>query len=300
MEKFSIVVPIRNEHKLAKRTLPTYIALNPDELIIVMDEPAPRETLYKVVDIVTECKFRDRTQLLFVPKGEGWNYQMAKVRRTGFIAAKNDVVFTGDIDCVVNDNCKKAINAVGKNNVAMASVTKFHRPNSLLNVYRLMGHGFIKLYVHKLLGAGRFGAFPFSGQYALYKPYWLDTPEEIEDARKMFSVKQKMREGKMEVNEYGLSSMGEDIHMLEFMRKKYKTLYFSDIGAFVLSDPYDNSPVIQFWKGMFFASKGRGLSVVLARSFLKAQPQYLLGYVYGRRMLQEESGTRLLRGFGLD
>jgi hypothetical protein len=223
-------------------------------------------------------------KLIKVLRGGEWKYQMAKARRMGFLEAKNDRIFTGDIDCVVNKNCLKAVNLVGKNNVAMASVTKFHLPKKLIDIYRLIGYGIIKVYIHRI--AKKFGTSSFSGQYALYKPYWLATPEELEDAKKMFSVKQKMREGKYEYGDIGLSAMGEDIHMREFMSKKYKVKYLQDIGAFVLSDPYENNPVIQFWKGMYFAEQGRKMLISVLRAIIRGQPHYLVGHLYERRRMR--------------
>jgi hypothetical protein len=299
--KWSFVLPIYKEVDLISRTLPSVLALGPTELIIVVDDPVPEGVEDAIWETLAMCGipftgklFRGEAlsqetqmpivKLIRVPRGGEWKYQMAKVRRMGFLEAKNDRIFTGDIDCVVNKNCLKAIDLVGKDNVAMASVTKFHLPKKLIDIYRLIGYGIIKVYIHRI--AKKFGASSFSGQYALYKPYWLDTPEELEDAKKMFSVKQKMREGKYEYGDIGLSAMGEDIHMREFMSKKYKVKYLSDIGAFVLSEPYENNPVIQFWKGMYFAEQGRKMLISVLRAIIRGQPHYLVGHLYERRRLR--------------
>jgi hypothetical protein len=283
MAGFSVVVPIRNEVSLIPKTLPSYIALCPDELIICLDRPAPEDVLTSVKKVLDGCHFNNKTKILEIDSF-GWRFKMAKVRRVGFLATSYDRIFTGDIDCVVNENCHKAIGAIGENNIAMASVTKFHLPKKLIDIYRLIGYGIIKVYIHRI--AKKFGASSFSGQYALYKPYWLDVPEELEDAKKMFSVKQKMRQGKIEMTDMGLSSMGEDIHMREFIAKKHKVVYLSDIGAYVLSDPYENNPVVQFWKGTYFASRGRSLIISIARAFLRCQPYYLMGCLYERRRMR--------------
>jgi len=282
MSNFSVVVPIRNEVKLIEKNLPSYIGLNPRELIICLDKPPCAGVRDKVEEVVKKYHFSEKTRILEIDNS-GWNYKMAKVRRIGFINAKCDVLFTGDIDCMVNKNCLKAIEMVGRDNVGIVSVTRFYLPHGLIDVYRLVGWAVIKKYVHgirRLIGR-KTASQPFSGTYALYKPYWLDS-EPLAKIKAHKSVKQLLRRGE-KISSSSIGGVGEDSHLRDYMLTKHKVVCLEDIGAFVTSDPYENLPAMQFSKGVYFSRNGRSLVISIARAVLRCQPYYLIGALWGMK-----------------
>jgi len=96
-------------------------------------------------------------------------------------------------------------------------------------------------------------------------------------------LKAKIREGKL-VEASDFYGAGDDTFLRDQMIKKYKCIYLKEIGAAVLSDPWEDRPIIQYGKGVYFAQKGRSLLVSLARAIVRAQPYYLCGYIHARRI----------------
>jgi len=281
--KFSVVVPVRDEVDMIPRTLPSYLALMPDELILCMDKPTPEDMLEVIEKVSKQCNAENMVKVLQVPKG-GWGDQQMKVRRTGFLEARNNRILTGDIDLIVNRNVLKAIALVGKNNVGMASCSKLRHPYNPLGIYRLFGEFFLKVYLHRVanLAGKSIAATAFTGLYAIYKPYWLDA-EPLKEAKEYSMVKRKIRDG----NQLTLADFiqtGEDGFLRDHMIKKYKVVYLPDIGASVLSAPLEDRPIIQYTKGMYLAMVGRNWLTTLGRTFFRMQPYYLVGYLYGKRL----------------
>lgn len=277
--KFSIVIPARNEADLVPKTLPSYIALKPSEIILCLDNPAPQVLLESISNTAHFCGAEDMVKIIQIPKG-GWGDQQMKARRTGFLKAENNRILTGDIDIVVNRNVYKALRLVSKDDVGLASLTKLRLPHNLVGVYRFFGENFLRLVVHKV---SRFGATSFSGLYAFWKPFWLDA-EPIDVAKKYSMVKRKMRDGqKLQLQDFVRS--GEDSHMRDCMEKKHKVVYLPDIGATVLTDPIEDKPLIQYTKGVYFAvEKQRSSLVAFGRTILRAQPHYFVGHLMGRKI----------------
>lgn len=277
--EFSVVIPARNKADLVPKTLPSYINLEPSEVILCLDDPAPKDILDAISDTARLCGAEDMVKVIQVPKG-GWGDQQMKARRTGFLKAKNNHILTGDIDIVVNINVYKALKLVGKDDVGLASLTKLRVPHNLVGVYRFFGENFLRMVAHRV---SKFGATSFSGLYAFWKPFWLDA-EPLDVAKKYSMVKRKMRDRqKLHLQDFMRS--GEDSHMRDCMEKHHKVVYLPDIGATVLTDPLEDKPLIQYTKGIYFAvEKKRGNLVALGRAVLRAQPHYFAGHLMGRRL----------------
>lgn len=276
---------------MLKTTLPAYINLKPAELVVCLDDPTPEGVLEAVTQTIEKHDFKDKTKILQIDRS-GWSYQMAKVRRVGFDACTYDRILTGDIDCLVNKHCLKAVSMVGKDNIGQVSVSKLHVPHNLLDFYRLFGNAFIRIYAHNLakIFGKSFGGPAFSGVYALWRPYWRDS-EAQEEIKKRKSAKQDIRRGYDSFENVGSPGMGEDMHLRIYMEKKHKVVYLPDIGALVLSDLFENAPIRQHWNGTYFALQNRRLLVALGRTFLRAQPYYLLGHLYGKKLLKMRKGS---------
>ena len=284
--EFSVVVPVKDEVHLIPRTLPSYYAVNPSEVIICTDKPAPEEVLTLVRQIAHSHCAEQVTRTIEVGKDPEWKYHQAHVRRTGFRKAKYDRVLTGDIDLLINRNVLKALRLVGENNIGLASCAKFFRPSSFSDLYKLMGTGIINQYIRKLaeLYRGRHIAKAgFTGLYAMWRPFWLDTESE-EDAKKIGNVKQKLRHSSLQEIRAMTDLYGEDVYLRNCMMRKHEVVCLRDIGAVALRNPMERHPHMQWLRGFYSAVRGSTWPGTLAKTFVRAEPYYLKGYIDGTRM----------------
>jgi len=277
---FSIVVPVKDEIDLIPWTLPSYYAVNPSEVIICTDKPTPRKVRQVIQKVAAACDALDITRIVEVERDPEWNFHQAHVRRTGFKKAKYDRILTVDIDLVINKNVLKAVKLVGKNNIGLVSCEQFHYPKSLVHLWRIGAKTFVRKIIHRVLESF-VEITMFSGLYALWKPYWLDSEPE-EKIKKHINPKQFYRGEYIEEIPLGVNPTGEDTHLKDCMLEKHRCVYLHDIGAITLRDVYEEVPYVQYMKGQYFGRRGRSLLVSVGRAFLRAQPHYLVGYLHSR------------------
>lgn len=121
MKKFSIILPFRDtslERKFAEKSLPSAIALNPDELIIGVDSPADSSLIDLILNLCQQ--FKD-VNIVQVPRSNEWNFQLANVLWSCFEECKNDVVFVGFIDTVFKPVLLEGLDYIGQNNNLVVS-----------------------------------------------------------------------------------------------------------------------------------------------------------------------------------
>lgn len=274
---FSIVVPVKDEVDLIPRTLPSYYAINPSEVIICTDKPAPKEVRQVIKKVAVAWDAQDITRIVEVKRDPDWNFHQAHVRRTGFKEAKCDNLLTVDIDLVINSNVLKALKLVGKNNVGLVSCSKFHYPKSLVDLWRIGATTFLRKFVHNILDR-LMGITSFTGLYALWRPFWLDSEPE-ERIKRHVNPKQFYRgeyAGKVPTD---VNPTGEDTHLRDCMSEKHLCIYLHKIGAIILRDVYEDVPYVQYMKGRYFRRRGRSLLIAIGRAFLRGQPHYLRGFL---------------------
>lgn len=185
----------------------------------------------------------------------------------------------------------KAVKMVGKNDVGLVSLNKFRYPNSLIRFLRLIGTGIMQKYVHFSAKAYRgrgIATTAFTGLYAIWRDYRLHS-EPKEEAQKRKSSKTPLRRGeKVEWDSDMIRGTGEDTFLRDHMKEKHEVVCPSDIGGYVLTDPMEDLPVVQFKKGIHFCLRGRNLLGALARTVFRLQPHYLCGHLYGRNLLRSK------------
>ena len=282
---FSIVCPIKDEVHLIPITLPSFYSVNPSEVILCLDKPAPRNVVETIRKVARKCNAEKITRIIEVERRPDYKFHQAWVRRKGFLEAKNNIILTTDIDLVINRNVLKAVRMVGKNNIGLVSLSKFEYPNSIQTFLRMMSRGMLKI-IHKIAKIGTVTGF--TGLYCIWKAYWMDSEPE-EGIKNLVNPKEKLRRGirisKSDFEAYrDIFPMGEDTYLRDCMEKKHRVVYLSDIGAIVLTNPLESHPDIQYCKGIYFALKGRKLLVSIGRSLIRFEPYYLCGYLYGRRI----------------
>jgi len=283
MRKFSIVVPIAEKDiKYLPITLPSWLSLKSDDILLCVDKPCSvqlRTAIWKISEL-----YGKQTRIIEVERSSEWRFHQAHVRREGFRKAKHDVILTGDIDLVVNKNVYKAINLVGKDNIGLVSLAKFHYPRKPSDYWR----EFVILFSRKILHALMdkiMATTTFTGLYAFYRPFWLDTEKE-EDAKRLVNPKQFYRGEKVDFS--GASAVtGEDTFLRDNMIKKYRCVYLRDIGAIDLGVSTESLPYLQYATGQYFARRGRSTLVSIGRAFLRAQPHYLKGFLMEREKMRK-------------
>jgi glycosyltransferase involved in cell wall biosynthesis len=285
---FSIVVPVKDEVDLIPRTLPSYYDVNPREVIVCTDKPIPRKVQQVIQKVAVDCDATNITRIVEVKKEPEWNFHQAHVRRIGFKKAKYDRILTVDIDLVINKNVLKALKLVGENNVGLVSCVILRYPKSLGDLWRVGTITFLRKIVHGML-APFVGITMFTGLYALWRPYWLDSEPE-EKIKKHLNPKQFHR------GEYAgnvpadVNPTGEDTHLKDCMLEKHRCIYLRDLGAIGLRGLYEDDPCVQYMTGQYFARRGRSLLVSVGRAFLRGQPDYLRGFLHQRN---KQSSSRL-------
>ncbi len=269
MERFSIVLPIRDEVDLFIRTFPYMLKLGADEIVICLDDPPNK----KVEDCIRNTqhnlethgfpKGRGRTdvKVLYVGKNPEWGFHQAHVRRVGYQEAQHDLIFTLDVDVVVRPGVLKGLAHIGKNNIALASFNKLLNLKGPIDFFRSIEHQVRS----RILG--RRG---FTGLYWLYRPWYLELmPESLVKA----------------------IGNGEDTLLLYQLSKqtKYHRIHFPEIGAYCLTPNQEDLPWRQFETGVWLAiwdRKGRLLNNtqrMFLRSIMSGHPHLLRGYFWAKR-----------------
>ena len=127
MPPFGIVVAFRDtprEREFAEKSIPSAIALGPDELIVGIDSGDGDG----LVDFTSSlCKRHGLAgRLLFVPvkRSPEWRFHLANVIWHCYKASRNDAVLSFDIDSVLRRAALRGARVVGRDGVAAALVAK--------------------------------------------------------------------------------------------------------------------------------------------------------------------------------
>ena len=259
--QWSLVCPIKDEVDLITKTFPSFYAVNPSEVIFCFDNPPHKET-YEIAKKIADKHEDISTKFLFVDRDPEFAFHQAWVRRKGFLDAKYDRILTTDSDLMINKDVLKAIELVGKNNIGLVSCSKRYPYRGIHKIWRNITQEIVRM----------FYPVRFSGLYAIWRPYWLDS--EGEGIKKLQNPKQ---------GSFGDVRTGEDTYLRDCMVKKYRVVYLKDVGAKVLTINIADLPRIQFERGRYFASQGYGFIRVLLKVFLYFQFHVLSGWVYERR-----------------
>lgn len=249
MTDFSVVLPMRGtEVKLLKRNLLSWCLLKPSEIILGLDNPAPK----KCVDVANEVASRYNIHLRIIEIEQNPEYKMhqAWARRKCFREAKNDIIFTGDTDLYVYPACLKALEIIGKDNVGLVSLMKKRNVRSIGGITKNLINARVKAYQRKRGLIKENEQAYFTGLYCIYRPYWLDSEDES-------SIKNMLHpyDAPLLMNSWG-GYRGEDTHLHDHMKKKYRCIYLPDIGAEDQRPGLEERKQIQTKIGMKFAYEG--------------------------------------------
>ena len=264
---FSIVMPVKDEYNLLRRSLPACYSVRPDEVVLCFDKPAP----VKCVELAKNLgpkQSQIKTRIIEVERNPEWRFHQAWVRRSGFRAAEHDRILTVDVDLIINRNVLKAVDLVGKDDVGLVSSSKFYPIRGPLGFWRAVAYHL----------ARRVHFAPFTGLYCIFRPYWLDSEDEgiknLEDPRTERALG-------------SLAAVGEDTYLRNCMVTKHRVVYLRDIGAYCMTRYVEDVPHMQFELGRYMAVKGHSWPSVLRKTLMYARIHYLRGYLYQKRTGRE-------------
>ena len=276
MTDFSVVVPVsENDVELVPRSLPKWLAVPAREIILCVDKPASQ----RLLDVIRENSNEDsRLRVIEVSRDSGWLFHQALVRRTGFKSARFEKILTGDIDVLVNENVVRAVRLVGEDNIGIVNLQKEMR-SGFTDIVQNSTRGVIRLLKKE--------AF-FTGLYALYRPFWLDTEDE-EAAKK---IPHPLSHGALEMNDdffIHLASkqettpppyLGDDTMLKRAMLKKHRVVSLPQIGGVEVRTETDNRPAFQARQAVRLFRDGRSLAYITAKSILYVRGALLKAYAH--------------------
>jgi len=261
--KWSLVMPIKDEVDLLEHSLVSCYKLEPSEVVLCFDNPPDEKTFQKAKEIAS--RFDIPTQFVKVDRNPDWKFHQAYVRRIGFLKAKYDRILTVDADLVVNANVFKAVKGVEKNNIGLVSCGKFNPVRNLLGIWRMVAYHI----------ARQIYPVRFTGLYALWRPYWLNSEDE--------GIK-NLEDPRLKHITGTLVSVGEDTYLRNCMQLKHHCVYLKDIGCRCLTRYVEDVPHVQFETGRYLFEHGHRLLRVLIKTLMYTRPHILRGYLYQKRV----------------
>lgn len=259
MVEFSVVTPIKDEVHLIPRTLPSFYAVQPSEVILCLNKPAPQHVVEVIRKVAKACNAEDITKIIEVERNPEWAFHQANVRRTGFRKATYDLILTTDIDLILDPRIKNYFHLI-KGKIGLVSFNKIGYPP----VFRMALANLIqKLYKLK----GRTG---FTGLYIFSKKAWLET-EDIEHLKKQLT-------------------RGEDTHLHHYLTKKYESRFVTGLKNYCLQPTETRQYQIMQGANTWITRK-TPLWKFLFSTILYVRPYALIGYLQTRYGL-----LRMFRG----
>lgn len=170
---FGIVVAFRDtprERTFAEKSIPSAIALGPDELVVGIDADEGGDKGDSLDAFVTSLCERhglaaDRLSVVRVARSPEWRFQLANVIWHCYKASRNDAVLAYDIDSVLRPDALRGARMVGRDGVATALVSKRMLTRTPSEYVR-----FASLYLRARLGTS---AYASTGAYWLHLPWYF-------------------------------------------------------------------------------------------------------------------------------
>lgn len=252
--KFSVVMPVKDEVDLIKYSLPALYQLNPDEIVLVVE---PLGELLEIINHIAGLFPQVSLKLIVLNETTpNWRDRHAYARRKGFLAARNDLIFTIDVDKVVDPRILDYFHMIGHNDVRLVSFNEVPK-----------GFSYAFFIARILRRLGYKGSF--TGTYAVSKKAWLETEDE-ESAKQIFSH--------------------EDTHLHEHIKRRFKTVFCKETRVLDLRPVVEKR--VQFLAGVEKKRHGKSLIKVLVSSMLSGSPLMLVGFLKGEKLINESKRFR--------
>ena len=249
MRKFSIVMAFRDtprERKFAAKSIPSAIRVEPDELIIGVDDPADESFLALIDSLCGESSFRNY-KIIKIARTDEWNFRLAHIIWECYNACKNDKIFAFDVDTVIRPTILKGYDMVGRDKNAIVSFTK---KLLIQNPGQLIRHVFYRIRVRR-------NDSVFSGNYWIYRPYYFENVD-LDGFKKIHN--------------------GIDTYMVDCVQKRatHKMITLKDIGVNSMDLQNEDYPWHQFNAGVWTYANKKELGEMRAQ-VMRSQNTHMLG-----------------------
>ncbi len=268
---WSVVLPVKDEVDMLEKSLPSAINLNPDEILIVVDEG--NDSVQKIAYRIAQSMKYDGLRILEVAKNPQWRFHQACVRRMGYLNAKYDKIFTFDVDTVLSANIMRGYDIIGKDNVSFVTFRKKLASNGFRSTTRTI------LYeLRRHLPRGQLTVSPkkpFIGIYWLYRQYYLDLVRE-EEIREIYNGEDVFAQMKLE------------------QQSKYRQVHLDIVGCQSLREENEDLWWRQYQLGLWLGFRQRysyttpanllHFGKVVLQVVSKMYPNILRGYFAGVKL----------------
>ena len=241
--KVSIVCPIKDEANLVVRTLPSFYSVDPDEVIVCLDKPAPSNVVAVIEKVVKKLGKTKITRILEVERNPRYRFHQAWVRRSGFRAARNDAILTSDIDIVLDPKLKEYFQLL-RGDVKLVSFAKFSTT----------WHGALAYLIHRI-----YTQESFTGLYLFSRAAWLQT----EDEEKVRQIPRT-----------------EDTHLHDSLVRKYRSIFVPNVKNVVIRPKESNR--YKFLMGWNRWRRRTPLWRAVFSGLLYYRPYMIIGYLDAR------------------
>lgn len=250
MFKFSVVMPVHNEEDNLLYSLPVLFAIEPDEVIIVLDRCTDRSR--DVIEASSaKLRYKGRVRLIEVREDfPDWRYRVARLFRLGFREARNGTILTMAADIILDKRIKSYVPLIQSSDIKLISFGLKYYPVDMIF--------FVKRLVTLV-----FPSRGFSGVFLFSKKAWLDT----EDEEKVKRI-----------------SKAQDTFLSDSIKTKYSTkhVWLNVVHLRARRDVKD-----QYLRGVAaYQMSRKSLLSVFISSIIYLRPMMLMGYMHAR----EKSG----------
>lgn len=271
MARFSIVIPIADgDLSLISRTLPSWLSLESDDVILSLDYPASSSVEREIRRVSAKYGRQDSVRIVQTERDSQWRFHQAHARRLGFERSKHDIILTGDIDLVVRRWVSKLADRVETDKIGLASCLRLPFPSQAPQVLRAWSSAIKQFFIPPV----------FSGLYAFRRSFWQETEDE--------GIKRLKNPARETYPATGPGLVGEDTYLYICMKRSHKCICVREIGAISLTRNVEDVPLEQYAWGRYLAATKVPWSAAALASIAFCYPYLFRGY------LEEKSNPRKL------
>ena len=227
LPKFTIVMPLIDtprERSFVLKSIPSALALKPNEFIIGVDAPASDSLITYLEDIIKKNSVDVTTRIVQTIPSNEWRMQLCNVMWNCYMQSSNDKILTFYADSVLRHNVLKGLYLVGNENNVIVSLT----PKLLVkNLSDFIRHCFHKQRTRRNPST--------TGLFWIYRPFYLQD---------------------MDIEEYKKIQNGADTWMYDRIYRigKHNVIPLKDIGSNSLDYENEDYPWRQFQVGVWFSA----------------------------------------------
>ena len=226
VRKFTAVVLFRDtpkERKFALKSIPSLVALNPDKIVVGIDDDRD-EDFDRFVEKIFNGLGYGSYALVPVARDPSWQLHTAHVLWECLQAAGHDVVFACNIDTIIRPAVLDGLDMIGQDNLAMMSFSLWHKVRTVPD--RIRRFYFQRQTKREATLKGT------SGTYWIYLPFLLKA---------------------IDYDEYRSVANGFDsLIYFQFLKNGYRCIFSHTVGAKCMDYENDDLPWRQFCRGAWY------------------------------------------------